>query len=66
MSIIKLWFAGTALVLVAAMIWSFAPVLVPMIGLTVLLGGFVAGIVALARRIESRRLRAAEAPAPKA
>lgn len=55
MSLLKVWFAGTGLFLAGAMIWVFVPVLVPILGLTAGLGILVAGIVALARRLERQR-----------
>lgn len=52
MRVLAIWFLLSALVLLAALIWAFAPVLVPFIGITVGLGGLVAVIVALARLLE--------------
>ena len=52
MRVLAIWFLLSALVLLAALIWAFAPVLVPFIGITVGLGGLVAVIVALARLVE--------------
>lgn len=56
MSLLKVWFGVTALFVAGAMIWAFAPLLVPMLALTAAMGALVAGIVALARWIERRRI----------
>jgi hypothetical protein len=53
--ILRIWFLATGVFLAGAMIWAFAPVLVPIIGLTAAIGVLVAGIVGLARRIERIR-----------
>ena len=55
MSLLRVWFLVTALLVAGALIWSFAPILVPILGLTVAMGGLVAVIVALARRLERWR-----------
>ncbi|MFM9941421.1 MAG: hypothetical protein ACKVP7_18205 [Hyphomicrobiaceae bacterium] len=55
MSIVRVWFATTGILLLGAMIWAFAPVLVPFIALTLGLGLVVAAIVAVARWVERRR-----------
>jgi len=52
---LKIWFLATAASLSAAVIWAFAPILVPVMALTVGLGGLVAVIVAFARWLERRR-----------
>ena len=52
MRLLAIWFLATGLFLLAALIWVFVPVLVPFIGITLGLGGLVAVIVALARRLE--------------
>lgn len=54
-NVLRIWLSATALFIVCAMIWAFAPVLVPAIGITFGLGGVVAGIVWLARRLERAR-----------
>jgi len=54
-TILKLWFLATAAFLSAALIWAFAPVLVPLLGLTVGLGLLVLAIVAFARWLERKR-----------
>lgn len=56
--VMRLWFLATGLFLGGAMIWAFAPVLVPVIGLTVMIGALVAGIVAFARYVERIKRRA--------
>lgn len=55
MQLVKWWFVGTGLVLGAAMVWSFAPVLVVMAAVAVVLGLVATGMVMLARAIERRR-----------
>ena len=55
MSFLRLWLAGTAVLLIGAMIWAFAPILVVFIGILVVLGVLVAGIVSAARAFERRR-----------
>ena len=52
MRFLAFWFLLTGFFLLAGLIWVFAPVLVPFIGITVGLGGLVAVIVVLARRLE--------------
>ena len=52
MGVLAIWFLATALFLAGWLIWAFAPVLVPFIVITAGLGGIVAVIVALARRLE--------------
>lgn len=53
-TVLKIWFLATAAFLAAALIWAFAPILVPVMVLTVGLGGLVAVIVACARWLERR------------
>ena len=55
MTVLRLWFLGTLALVVGALIWAFVPVLVPMIALTIWLGGLVWVIVAVARWFERRR-----------
>ncbi|MEZ5817149.1 MAG: hypothetical protein R3D44_08720 [Hyphomicrobiaceae bacterium] len=54
-TVLRMWFLATAVVLAGAMIWAFVPVLVPVLGLTAVIGGLVAVIVAFARWLERRR-----------
>jgi len=54
-TVLRVWLLATAAFLAGAMIWAFVPVLVPVIGLTVGIGGLVAVIVGLARWIERSR-----------
>ncbi|MBS0242038.1 MAG: hypothetical protein JSS20_07660 [Proteobacteria bacterium] len=51
---LRLWFAGTALFITGALIWSFAPILVPIIGIGLLMGCLVLAIVRGARWLEAR------------
>lgn len=55
--VLQLWLLATAVFLVGALIWSLAPVLVPMLGVAIVIGGFVVIIVRFARWIERRRGR---------
>jgi hypothetical protein len=57
MQLVKFWLAGTVLIVAGALVWSFAPILVPVLGLTLAMGLVVAGIVALARSYERGRGR---------
>lgn len=52
---LRLWFLATAVLLAAAMIWAFVPVLVPILALTAALAVLVSGIVAFARWLERVR-----------
>lgn len=54
MNLLRLWLIATAVLLAGAMVWAFAPVLVPVALVLVGLGGLVAAIVALARAFERR------------
>ena len=53
--VLRVWFLATALLVAGVLIWSFVPVLVPMLGVTAGIGVLVAGIVAFARWIERKR-----------
>lgn len=55
--VLRLWLLATALFVGSAMVWSFAPVLVPVLGLTVAIGLLAAAIVGFARWIERKRGR---------
>ncbi len=55
MSLIKIWFLGTALLIAGVAMWEFAPILVPVLALTIGLGGLVAVIVGLARHYQQKR-----------
>ncbi len=55
MPIMTLWFTATGVFIAGALIWGFAPVLIPFIALTLGLALLVGGIVALARWYERRR-----------
>ena len=56
--VMRFWFLATAIVLVGAMVWAFVPVLVPMLAVAAGLGGLVAVMVAMARKLERWRDRA--------
>jgi hypothetical protein len=55
MSLLRAWLWGTAALLACAMVWAFAPILVPLFGVFVVLGGLVVVIVTAARAFERRR-----------
>jgi hypothetical protein len=55
MTLVKVWLGGTLVLVLGALVWSFAPILVVVAGVTGGLGLLVAGIVALARRFERGR-----------
>ncbi len=55
MNLLRLWLIGTAVLLVGAMIWAFAPILVVLIVVLLGLGVLVTGIVWAARAFERRR-----------
>ena len=55
MSFLRIWFLATGAVVMLGFIWVFAPILIPMVVITVGLGVIVIGVVALARRIERVR-----------
>lgn len=52
---LKLWLLGTGLLILGGMIWAFAPILVPVIAIAIGLGGLVALIVSIARKLERGR-----------
>jgi hypothetical protein len=54
-TVLRVWLLGTAAFLAGAMIWAFVPVLVPIIALTVGIGGLVVVIVGFARWLERYR-----------
>jgi uncharacterized membrane protein YuzA (DUF378 family) len=55
MTFLRLWLIGTAVFIVGAMIWGFAPILVPLLLVFVGLAALVAIIVRLARALERWR-----------
>ena len=55
MSLIKIWFLGSAALIAGLLMWNFAPILVPVLALTIGLGGLVAVIVGLARHYQRKR-----------
>ena len=52
MNLLGTWFAVTALLLAVAIIWAYAPVLIPLLGITAGLGILVAAIVTIARKLQ--------------
>jgi hypothetical protein len=57
MRLLRWWLAATGIALVAMAIWAFAPVLVFMALLTVVLGGLAASMILLAHRLRDWRER---------
>ena len=57
MTVLRLWLAVTAIVLAGMAVWAFAPVLVLMALLLVLLGAAAAAMIALARWLQALRER---------
>ncbi len=57
MSFLRLWLIGTVVFISGAMIWGFAPILVPLLLVFVGLAGLVAIIVGFARALERHRAR---------
>lgn len=60
---IQLWFAGTAALILGFLIWNYAPILVPLLAVTIGLGVLCAVIVSIAGRF--RRLGPSDAEPPK-
>jgi len=54
-TLLRLWFAGTAIALTAILVWAFAPVLVFVFLLAAGLGLVSAAMIALARSLRNRR-----------
>jgi len=57
MSLLRIWMLATGGLLVLGAIWSFAPILIPMIVVTAALGILAAGAIAAARMLERRLQR---------
>jgi len=57
MSLLRLWLLATGALILLAVIWAFAPILIPIFVLTVGLGVVVAGVVSAARWLERARER---------
>jgi hypothetical protein len=57
MSLLRIWLTVTAVLLGGAMVWAFAPILVPLFLVTIGLGGLVTLIVRAARAYERSRSR---------
>ncbi|HWV80905.1 MAG TPA: hypothetical protein VNZ50_05715 [Hyphomicrobiaceae bacterium] len=55
MSLFRAWLWATAALLAGAIVWAFAPILVPLFGVFAALGGLVVAIVSAARAFERRR-----------
>lgn len=64
MNLLKLWIGLTAAAFVAALIWNFAPVLVPILLLAALLALVTAAIVRAARWLERRKPNGDLSPPP--
>ena len=57
MTFLRLWLAATAIVLAGMAVWAFAPVLVFVALLTLVLGALAAGMILLAHRLRAWRER---------
>ena len=57
MTLLRLWLAATAVLLIGLAVWAFAPVLVFMALLLAALGLAAAAMIALARRLQAWRER---------
>jgi hypothetical protein len=55
MSFLRLWLLATGALILLAVIWAFAPILIPIFVLTAGLGVVVAGVVSAARWLERVR-----------
>ena len=55
MSIVRVWLAATFLAMVCGLIWGYAPILIPVLGVAAGLGLMTWGIVSGARAFERRR-----------
>ena len=62
MQLLKVWFLVTGLFLGGALVWGYAPVLIPMTLVGLGLGGLVWGILRLVRRLEPLRPPAPQHP----
>jgi uncharacterized membrane protein HdeD (DUF308 family) len=54
-SLLRVWFIASAALLVGLLIYAYAPILIPLLAVTIGLGLVTAGIVRLARRFDRRR-----------
>jgi len=61
MSFLRIWVLLTGGILAAALMWSFAPILILVIIIGAVLGLVVVGVIAGARWIEARRRPARQA-----
>jgi hypothetical protein len=55
MSIVRVWLLATFLAMVCGLIWGYAPILIPVLGIAAGLGFMTWGIVSGARALERRR-----------
>lgn len=55
--VLRWWLIGTVVAVTAMLVWAFVPVLVPVFGVTVLIGGVAALMIGLARGLEARLAR---------
>lgn len=55
MGFLRLWLLLTGVLIAGALMWSFAPILIPMLIVAGLLGLVALGVIAAARWIEGRR-----------
>lgn len=57
MTLVRLWLAGTAVILVGVVLWAFAPMLVFVALLIAALGGLAVAVIGLARQLRAWRGR---------
>lgn len=62
MSFLRIWFLLTGGLIAAALMWSFAPILIPVFIVGGVLGLLVLGVIAGARWIEARRTAREQPP----
>jgi hypothetical protein len=51
-TLLRLWFGGTAALILGFLVWTYAPILIPIAAVAIGLGTLTAAIVALARRFQ--------------
>jgi hypothetical protein len=56
-TLVRLWLAGTAVILVGVVLWAFAPMLVFVALLIAALGGLAVAVIGLARQLRAWRGR---------
>ena len=57
MSLLRLWFVASALLVAGAFVWVYVPVVVPLLAITAALGAFTLAVVAGTRALERWMIR---------